>query len=269
MKNIIYKPKGKAGEYAHYACNIFNGCSNECTYCYLNRFNKVFTNTPTLSKRFTNSNDALEKIRQELLDENGTPIKEYTDKGIMFSFTTDPFLKETASVNIEAMRLCLDTGIPVYVLTKMTDWVYNTEGARLLSHPRAKDLLAIGYTITDHDEMEPHADNNRMRKDALIHLSREGYLTWVSMEPIIDYPTALKAIRDCAPYVRMIKAGLLSGHKKPDYETVDFINSVRITANEHNVKIYWKESIIKCLKNEIPSDKNFIDKDWNIFKSNN
>ena len=30
---LIYKPKGAAGEYAKYAVNFFNGCSNECAYC--------------------------------------------------------------------------------------------------------------------------------------------------------------------------------------------------------------------------------------------
>lgn len=26
----IYKPAGKAGEYAKYACNFYVGCSNDC-----------------------------------------------------------------------------------------------------------------------------------------------------------------------------------------------------------------------------------------------
>lgn len=28
----IYSPKGKAGEYAKYACNFYVGCSNDCDY---------------------------------------------------------------------------------------------------------------------------------------------------------------------------------------------------------------------------------------------
>ena len=33
----IYKPEGKAGEYSEWACNLYNGCTNECDYCYLKR----------------------------------------------------------------------------------------------------------------------------------------------------------------------------------------------------------------------------------------
>ena len=29
----IYKPKGAAGEYAEYACNLYDGCTHGCTYC--------------------------------------------------------------------------------------------------------------------------------------------------------------------------------------------------------------------------------------------
>ena len=34
MNKAIYKPKGKAGGYAEWACNLFVGCSNNCSYCY-------------------------------------------------------------------------------------------------------------------------------------------------------------------------------------------------------------------------------------------
>lgn len=30
MSKAIYKPKGKAGEYAMYACNFYNGCCFAC-----------------------------------------------------------------------------------------------------------------------------------------------------------------------------------------------------------------------------------------------
>lgn len=33
----IYKPAGKAREYAEWACNLFVGCSNDCSYCYCKR----------------------------------------------------------------------------------------------------------------------------------------------------------------------------------------------------------------------------------------
>ena len=33
MKDPIYKPSGKAAEYAHHALNLYTGCDNGCTYC--------------------------------------------------------------------------------------------------------------------------------------------------------------------------------------------------------------------------------------------
>jgi DNA repair photolyase len=31
---VIYEPKGKAGEYAPLALNLYAGCSHGCTYCF-------------------------------------------------------------------------------------------------------------------------------------------------------------------------------------------------------------------------------------------
>lgn len=33
----IYQPKGAAREYSAWACNLYNGCSNQCDYCYCKR----------------------------------------------------------------------------------------------------------------------------------------------------------------------------------------------------------------------------------------
>lgn len=32
--NVIYEPKGKAGEYSPLAVNLYRGCDHGCTYCY-------------------------------------------------------------------------------------------------------------------------------------------------------------------------------------------------------------------------------------------
>nr|WP_288282300.1 hypothetical protein [uncultured Prevotella sp.] len=37
-KNLaIYRPNGAAAEYSTWACNLYNGCSHSCTYCYCKR----------------------------------------------------------------------------------------------------------------------------------------------------------------------------------------------------------------------------------------
>lgn len=30
----IYQPNGAAAEYSKWACNLYNGCTNRCEYCY-------------------------------------------------------------------------------------------------------------------------------------------------------------------------------------------------------------------------------------------
>ena len=35
--SLIYTPKGRAGEYAALACNIYSGCDHRCEYCYAPR----------------------------------------------------------------------------------------------------------------------------------------------------------------------------------------------------------------------------------------
>jgi len=31
---VVYEPKGRAGEYAPLALNLYRGCDHGCTYCY-------------------------------------------------------------------------------------------------------------------------------------------------------------------------------------------------------------------------------------------
>ena len=44
----IYQPKGAAKEYGAWACNLYNGCSHHCDYCYCKR--GVWVNTMGIDK---------------------------------------------------------------------------------------------------------------------------------------------------------------------------------------------------------------------------
>jgi DNA repair photolyase len=146
----IYSPKGAAGEYAQYACNFYNGCSNNCSYCYLKKgvLKKTLGgNHTTLKKCFKDEDHALAIFEKELVT-NKEALQKH---GIFFSFTTDPMLPETIDLTWSAMAKCIDNGISVKILTKRTDWVtwqrleiYTNEGCRdLKKEDRKKNRFWI------------------------------------------------------------------------------------------------------------------------------
>ena len=86
----IYNPKGKAGEYAPWACNFYTGCSNDCEYCYCKRgvMSHVWDNKPHLKKCFKDERKALEIFEKELV----ANLEALRSSSIFFTFTSDPLL---------------------------------------------------------------------------------------------------------------------------------------------------------------------------------
>ena len=70
MNKAIYKPKGKAGEYARFACNFYVGCSNDCSYCYCKKGvlgHSMGGTEVKLEKCFINEGHALHTFREEAI----------------------------------------------------------------------------------------------------------------------------------------------------------------------------------------------------------
>jgi len=196
--SIIYKPKGKAGEYGAWACNLYNGCSNRCTYCY-NRHgpakNVLGGDVPRLKMsvaengenhvtmsmtpeqralwRFKNE---IEKYREQIMADGNE---------LFFSFVSDPCLPETISLNASCMRLTAQYGINVRVLTMCAGGA-QTLGDIFSRTPQCKERISIGFTLTGRDDLEPGASTNRERIESIGRLSEQGFYTWASMEPIIE-----------------------------------------------------------------------------------
>ncbi|MFA5649550.1 MAG: hypothetical protein WC914_00190 [Proteiniphilum sp.] len=123
MGKAIYKPVGKASEYAVWACNFYVGCSNGCDYCYLKKGRGKHVmggDKPTLKKCFKDESHAYKVFRTEV-DKNMTELEKH---GLFFSFTTDPMLPECIELTTAAISYCLTYSIPVKVLTKkIGEWV--------------------------------------------------------------------------------------------------------------------------------------------------
>lgn len=247
--NAIYQPKGKAAEYAEWACNFYVGCSNNCSYCFLKkgRGAKILGGcTPTLKKCFKNEEHALEVFKKEVIQN----ISELQEKGLFFSFTTEPMLSETINLTGKALSFCLKYDIPVKILSKIGDfemvyfpfirqyikgvWIDNSK-------------IAFGFTLTGHDELEPNASTNQERIEAIKKLHNIGFKTWVSLEPIIDFASSLDMFNQTIDYCDHYKIGLLKRAKYPIDELEEFIRLICLKTNGRNTTIYFKDSITSKL----------------------
>ena len=179
----IYNPSGKAGEYSKWACNFFTGCSNDCSYCYCKKgfLGKNWSNKPQLKKCFKDIEDAFNVFSSELRRN----IVELKKHGIFFTFTSDPMLTEAKPLTVRCMHEALNNGVPVQILTKKAEFIEDIESWGV-HEPERRKMVAFGFTLTCHDELEPGASKNRERIMAMYKLHEMGYRTFASIEPIIE-----------------------------------------------------------------------------------
>lgn len=264
----IYNPSGKAGEYSQWACNFFTGCSNDCEYCYCKRgiMSSNWSNKPRLKSCFRDKKHAIEIFEKELL-KNLDELQEY---GLFFSFTTDPLIFETYNLTIEAICFCFRNGVPVKVLTKCVDYIGQLRYA-IEVNEWDKTEIAIGFTLTGHDELEPNASPNSERIEAMKKLHKAGFKTWASIEPIIDFESSFEMIEKTIGFCDLYKIGLMSGKKYETNVLRSFIQRVNKacmfgTTDTYKPKIYWKNSITDVTgKYMIESGFN-VDRNYNLFQ---
>ncbi len=245
MGKVIYKPTGKASEYAEWACNFYVGCNNGCDYCYLKkgRGAKILGGSEaTLKKCFKDESHALDIFEKELT----ANITELREHGLFFSFTTDPMLKKTWLLTMNAMNICHVNDVPVKILTKCAWWVDRFIQARG-RHPkdsRPNQLTAFGFTLTGHDELEQGASTNAERVEAMSKLNEAGFKTFASIEPIIDIESSSKMIFITREFCDLYKVGLESGRKYDWRELRELIQ----TCAGIKKRFYFKDSFIKQAK---------------------
>ncbi len=260
--NAIYNPSGKAGEYSYWACNFYKGCSNGCKYCYLKKgiLKKVLgSDTPELKSCFHHEGHALQIFIIELMRN----IEDIRKNGLFFTFTSDPFLKETIELTLNAIEFCMFHKVPVKVLTKRADFFQELD--RYGHDKWDSNLLAFGFTLTGHDELEPFASSNRHRIAAMCELKKMGYRTFASIEPIIDFPSSKAMIIESIDFCDLYKIGLESGKK---YDVLESQAFVEWLDELQQPKIYLKESLQKLSRyTNAELDEYFVEKDYNLFSS--
>ena len=278
MKNfkgkIIRHPDGKAGEYSYIAADAWFGCSNDCTYCYLKKgfLGRMFTNPPHLKAGIKDNNHAFELFK---IDVEKIGIETLQKYGIFLNFESDPFLKETKPFTQRVVQFCCENKIPLKLLTKSADWVFDNSfpahwgkgGDECINE--MKKYVAIGYTLTGRDDLEPNASTNAERIEAMSKLHEAGFKTWASIEPVIDFESSYEMVIRTNDFCDLYKIGLESGkkYKKPEvYDFVDKTLSYAALFFNDNEKIYFKDRLLKQAginREDLPS--NCVTRDYNMF----
>lgn len=272
---------GKSREYSKWAVNLWKGCSAGCKYCYLKRFplstemggntpepKKIFT-TPEMLSRYGSFQKAMIAIaKKEILGHYEEIVR---DGGLLFSFTTDPCLPITQDSTMIVASFCVEHGIPVMILTKQTLWLKEPTPAvqsAFVAFEKHKELIAFGFTITGHDELEPCSASNHDRISAMKELHEKGFHVWMSMEPVIDCATAQLFFSASLPYWEHAKIGLLTGgNSSPSpVELEFFISYIKISLNGTGKTVFLKRSVLKALKKEVRSDYIFVDENYSFLK---
>lgn len=119
------------------------------------------------------------------------------DGGLFMTFTSDPCLPETRWTFFAIVSSCVLMRVPVMLLTKRADFIDSNDYQKnLLPYMvfGADRYIAFGWTLTGHDELEPQASPNADRIKAMRSVGNDGFKTWASIEPVIDFPSSLDMI---------------------------------------------------------------------------
>jgi DNA repair photolyase len=199
MQPPIYKPKGRALEYAEWAVNIYSGCGpGICSYCFAPR---VLHKTISEFSRPQAREGFLEALEAQAakFDSGG--------KRILLSFVCDPYqpLDFKLKLTRSTIEILHQYGHAVQVLTK--GGLYALRDLDLFGKA---DAFATTLTLLDDFisvEWEPWADIPEARIHAIRKFHQAGIETWVSLEPVLDPAVSLEIIRRTSDIVDLFKVG--------------------------------------------------------------
>ena len=315
---ILSRPKGNAEEYGRWSVNPYLGCPNDCAYCYLKKgpgAKVLGGDKPTLKSGVVSEEHAYHLAMAEIIENREQIIR---DGGLFMTFTSDPCIPETCELTFKIAADAMALEIPVTLLTKdanfcgkdrpmvqsivtalqIDKWLTNIVMDFENTH---KERLAIGFTLTGHDELEPNASPNAQRIKAIEYLNSEGWMTWTSIEPVVTFDASLGMIEQALDAgCRHFKIGLmtertrvcrngfsLGGHDFAPYDLAEccqFVGYVMELTGRYGATVYWKQSFVDFL--EGPSKKDpqpvhgmtareflsqwphSVGKDWSMFNNN-
>ena len=313
---ILSRPKKNAEEYGKWAVNPYVGCSNQCEYCYLRKGPSgkyLGQDHPVLKKGVVSNDHAYHLAMAEILEHKDEIIR---DGGLFMTFTSDPCLREPNRLFTLILADCIcDHGIPVTLLTKhyadVHSWIMEltTEFCTILPFDGESvtnynydnlSRLAIGYTLTGHDELEPNATSNAKRIKYMAYIKDfnggDKFHVWASIEPVIDFDSSFRMIQQALDAgCEHFKIGLMTERTKvcrrgftlggKTFEPYDparclaFVQDV-MTVTRDRATVYWKQSFREFIggtgKHRLFTDDELykifddyphaVGKDWTMFK---
>ena len=217
---VIYEPKGRAGEYAKLACNIFTGCTHGCTYCYAEKMSRRF------GRSFSGDVKPRANFLAKLMLDADDLAAQGCDEEILFCFTCDPYPRGIETeVTRKALEIVGSRGLKATVLTKG-----GAKAARDFDVMK-KYGIRFGTTITSLDtravqDAEPFAAPPEERMQAIVATHENGIETWVSLEPVIEPKQAIRVVDALWQAVDYWKVGCIN-HDRAKKGAVDWPKFLR------------------------------------------
>jgi DNA repair photolyase len=204
--DVIYRPKGNAGEYAALATNPYKGCGHCCAYCYV----------PGATHISRPDFDAGAVPRPDYRARLWTDVRRYRDAGIcnghpadqvFITFSSDPYHPgEDISPTVRAIETLTEGGMSFCTLSKG-----GTKALPYLSLYRPdRDAYAASLTsLDDHFSLkwERKARLPGDRIEALKKFHEAGIFTWVSLEPTLDADASIAIVEATHGFVNLFKIG--------------------------------------------------------------
>ena len=246
---VIYEPRGRAGEYAPLAVNLYRGCGHGCIYCYAPE--ATFIDRQEFIKA-TPRQGIIKKLEkdapQAALDGH---------KGnVLLCFTCDPYqpIDITYQLTRQAIIILHENGFNITILTKG-----GKRAERDFDLLRHGDEFATTLTFLDEQkslQWEPGAAIPEERIEAVRKAHDLGIETWVSLEPVIDAEQTLEIIRQTHTFVDLFKVGKLNYSEKlpepyrsqvKDIDWYKFAKDVTAVLDEYDCLSYIKRDLRRYL----------------------
>lgn len=245
--DVIYRPKGRADEYAVLATNPYSTCTHGCVYCFAPSTLHVLRDS-----FYAADNARADFIRKLILDAAKYQKADITEQ-VLMSFVGDVYHRSDTLLTRQTIEVLQAHGLGICTLTKG-----GTRALRDIDLFRPeRDAFASTLTFLDNESSlrwEPNAAPPADRIAALRAFFGAGIYTFVSLEPVLDVEAALRIIEETHSFVNLFKIGKLNYHAHA--KTIDwrrFTERVIELCARLNVAHYVKKDLQKYLPEGYPN----------------